>query len=347
MRRILFIAMPVGVLLSSVMWADEGRIPIFQPTTISQPGHYVVTRNISSVLTVVRIASDDVVLDLNGHTLAGDTSGCSGGDVIVIDGAAGARDVVIRNGHLVKGCEGISVVGGAGRLRIEEVEIEGSGSFSIFATGLESLDVVGCYLHDAAGGMFVSGSTASFGGRILNNKIERVIDYPMYLSGLYNGEVRGNLVSDYGPSSGNVPGITLSGSAAWQSGGNLVAGNTVSSLPSGDDEDGIIIEAFSNHNYLVGNVVRGNGRFGIWSIADGTRLEGNVTSANRSHGLYIGNPPHGLRNHLDRNQSQDNGGCGVFFANGTTHAYSNNNVRGNAGGGVCGLANTDAGGNIF
>ena len=27
-------------------WAEEGRIPIFEPTTISVPGSYVLTRDI-------------------------------------------------------------------------------------------------------------------------------------------------------------------------------------------------------------------------------------------------------------------------------------------------------------
>src|SRR6059036_1071883 len=172
MRRLFIVCLGFAGLVGSWGWADEGRIPIFQPTTITQPGHYIVTRNISAPGTVVRIATDDVVLDLNGHSLTS-LSGCAGDVpyVIFIDGLAGARDVVIRNGHLVNGCNGIRAVSGAprSRIRIEEVEIEGSGDYSLMIIGPETLDIIRCYLHDAtAGGMFVNGS-GSFGGRILSN----------------------------------------------------------------------------------------------------------------------------------------------------------------------------------
>jgi hypothetical protein len=122
----------------------------------------------------------------------------------------------------------------------------------------------------------------------------------------------------------------------------------VSSYPSGLDDDGINI-VISRNNLLVDNVVRKNGRYGIWSGSDGTRLERNVASANGSHGILIGaDGVFGLRNYLVGNQAQDNlaaGSCGISFVNGPSHVYRENVVRGNSVAGFCGSANTDAGGN--
>jgi hypothetical protein len=41
------------------------------------------------------------------------------------------------------------------------------------------------------------------------------------------------------------------------------------------------------------------------------------------------------------------GDCGLYFSDSNLHAYRNNVLRDNAGGAVCGMLNTNAGGNIL
>jgi len=74
-----------------------------------------------------------------------------------------------------------------------------------------------------------------------------------------------------------------------------------------------------------------------------------MVSRNGSHGINI--YPAAVRNHLEENQVQDNGLCGINFGDPGVgdHIYRNNTLRSNPGGGVCGGGGTitDAGGNIL
>src|SRR5437867_4844935 len=71
MRRLIVVCLAFVGLVGSGIWADEGRIPIFQPTTITQPGHYVLTRDISNGAgDGILIRASTVTLDLNGHTIS-------------------------------------------------------------------------------------------------------------------------------------------------------------------------------------------------------------------------------------------------------------------------------------
>ncbi len=49
--------------------AAEGRIPIWQPTLITDPGSYVVTRNITGPGTIIDVETEGVTIDLNGFVL--------------------------------------------------------------------------------------------------------------------------------------------------------------------------------------------------------------------------------------------------------------------------------------
>jgi hypothetical protein len=72
--------------------------PISGQTTISAPGHYYLTRDITvaGAQTAIAIAADDVSLDLGGFTIDGnDTAGSFG---VLLTGAR--NDVVITNGTI-------------------------------------------------------------------------------------------------------------------------------------------------------------------------------------------------------------------------------------------------------
>jgi len=332
-----------------VLRADEGRIPIFQPTTISAPGHYIVTRDILGPATIIKIQADDVVLDLNGRTLTGPASCVGSPDVIQVDTTAGGQDVVIRNGRLMSGCAGISSSGAnRARIRIEKVEIESPTGAGIVINPAETVEVRDCHIHNAltaAGiGILVDGGTDSFRGRILDNKIEHVASYGIELVGLRSGAVRGNLVSDFG-SAGNVAGILLTApAAAWESGGSLVEENVITTIPGGANDDGIRVDPFSLSNYLLQNVCRRNSRYGIYSLANFTRLERNVASQGGNHGIRIG----GHLNHLDGNQAQGNipaGSFGFFFDFADSGTCKNNTGGGNFAAGWGGFACFDVGHN--
>ena len=79
--------------------AAEGRIPIFEATTISKPGKYIVTRNITtssgSAAIYVFGSAGSVDVDLNGFTVTSTAAGAW-----VIRGAF-LENLTVRNGTIV------------------------------------------------------------------------------------------------------------------------------------------------------------------------------------------------------------------------------------------------------
>jgi hypothetical protein len=62
----LFVAMFAG----SFLQAGDGKTPIWEATTLSSPGNYIVTRDIVTAAgPVLNILMENVTVDLNGFTL--------------------------------------------------------------------------------------------------------------------------------------------------------------------------------------------------------------------------------------------------------------------------------------
>ena len=330
--------------------AVDGSIPIFKATTIAQPGHYVLTRDFSVASgDALSITANNVTLDLNGRTVT-NASSVPGDYVIQIDTSTATRGLVIRNGRLAGGAAGIGDIGtGHLSVRIEEIEVSNSGA-GIAIDNTDSIEVVGCHIHDTTGiGIFAQVSSSPlvhFAARIVENRIERVVTYGIWLQGVGGGEISRNVVEDCGSGSANLAGIKTVGSFDPER-GTIIEGNTVSCLPGGVDDDGMQISP--GNSVIRDNIVQRNGRYGIWSQSDETRIEGNIANQNGSHGINIGTALAVARNLLEGNQTQGNSGCGINFANTSSHIYRNNVVRTNSGGGICGggAPNTDAGGNIL
>ncbi len=87
-----------------IAWAVDGQIDIATlPFTISEPGSYVVVADLRmgtpDVSGIVILGTNDVTLDLNGHTLAGagQDAGTYGSGIFV---SGYAENIVIRNGTI-------------------------------------------------------------------------------------------------------------------------------------------------------------------------------------------------------------------------------------------------------
>jgi len=128
MRKTLILGSLVATLAPTGMLADEARIPVFQPTTITRPGHYILTRDISVTSgTIISIQSNDVTLDLNGYSLR-----CSDTTSFLIQIPFGMQNVAVRHGLLEGGtcgvCSPIGSTGSGTRLRVEGVEIRNTAT---------------------------------------------------------------------------------------------------------------------------------------------------------------------------------------------------------------------------
>jgi len=324
------------LLVPGAAWADEARIPIFQPTTITQPGHYIVTRNISTFGTVVRIQASNVTLDLNEHLL---TSSASTSNQIEI--ADGFTDVVIRNGRLSGNGigNGVTYTSTTNRIRltIDRLTISNTG-IGIFIQDVESIRVTSCLIRNVVSdGIRVHGWSDVFAGTFNDNTVLGPGGRGLILFDLRNGEVRRNIVSNPGVGS---EGIHLTGSLA-AGGGNVVEGNTVS-VTAGASITGITVNAFSNHNLITKNVVKGATLRGFFVAGSENRLVRNLAGAS-AQGFGVS----GSRNLIEDNLAEGNTGCGLIFFNTNSHAWRDNMLRGNVPE-VCsgGAPNTNAGGNI-
>jgi len=335
MKRILLIALFLAIGAAGPGLADEGRRLLYQPTTITEPGSYLLTRDLdvgdSSAIT---IDADGVVLDLGGRTIT-KSPGATGNSVSI---AAGNTDVVVRNGRIVGGDRGVTYSSGVrGRFVIEDLEIRDVNLRGINLFGASDAVIRGC-LIDGAGvyGVVVSGNGGEVNARIENNTI-RNAGNGIYLWGLRGSIIHNNELETFGSAtSGPLAGIYIGGQAAWEMGANRIIGNT---LRDGL-QNGIWITATVPGNTLRDNVIRDTDIAAIRIYSDGNRIVGNVTTGCASHGLAI----NGNRNLVERNLSEDNGGCGITFPSGAGHAYRDNMIRGNVTA-VCGSA-TDAGGNV-
>jgi hypothetical protein len=136
------------------------------PTTISKPGVYCMTRDLSSAETTgaaILITSGSVVLDLGDHVL----SGLQAGTGTLADGifAENLKNITIRNGTVRGFFGGIFLnqvtSGSSGGHLIENIHAESNRFYGIYAVGDGSIVRRNQALH--TGGSSVRGATDSIG----------------------------------------------------------------------------------------------------------------------------------------------------------------------------------------
>jgi hypothetical protein len=133
----------------------EPRVPISSaPFTISQPGSYYLTTNLTvSGGNAITIATNGVTLDLNGFTISSTTNPASG-TAVLING--GLQDITIQNGHIRGGVTnngsgvfsgpgfGYGIYGLAPNVRVSGVSVSGCLSYGINVGFGEGTTVENC-----------------------------------------------------------------------------------------------------------------------------------------------------------------------------------------------------------
>jgi len=322
--------------------AAEGRIPVWQPISISPGGEgmYILTRDIlASGAPAITIMPGTVAVDinLNGFTIYG----AAGFNVIQ---AVGVDSLTVRNGTIMGG-------GGDGiftmecrKVVVEDVKVQFTDTNGISLNYVANFAIRRNIIHAAAHGVgiLVDGSS---------------VDPFMYLE----GTIEGNLIRECGggisvmlgssvaiinnrieaPTAGN--GIFISPGPQQEMPGCvacLIAENTIQEASA----NGIWLSWFQNgkvHN----NVVTWSGGEGIWLDAgsDNNLVLDNVAGQNGSNGMLVD----GSNNHLERNVLSQNGfaagmGFGLWIRTGVSNTYRGNTGRANGGGPCMGMpATTD------
>ena len=153
----------------------SGLRSIGSPTTIDQPGAYILTSDIfipGSVGVGIAITANDVTLDLNGHTITA-PGNLTGAGVRIVN----AQNVTVRNGNIVNALMG-AVAMNSINVRLEGLSIRATGlppaapppEMGIMLVQTRNSVVANNMIYNAALGVFVRGSR-SFGNRIEGNTI--------------------------------------------------------------------------------------------------------------------------------------------------------------------------------
>lgn len=254
-KRVLVILFAVSVSMGWVSTrstlAADGRRPIYGPTTITEPGSYILTRDIGDLSGVptITIAASNVDLDLNGFTV-------TGSDPAIY--AYSVRNLTIHDGFVNHDDSGI-YLGSVAGFAIRHLVIKGLWETALSAGG--SNGVIEDNLVESATGISASGSLIT----VRNN----LVSGGLYLN-CAGCRVIGN---DIGPtSSGTSPyiGMSIGGS------GNIVRDNVVRGALSHG------IEVSGNNSLLDGNVVTSCAGFGLHFLpsAGGGVYRGNTARAN-------------------------------------------------------------------
>jgi hypothetical protein len=304
-----------------------------QQFTISQPGSYYLTGNITAVSGVVfgiLIQANDVTLDLNGFAM----TGLGNDDGIVVNVTGVARNIVIRNGTLRNWAIGVDGSGGY-------CELDHMRACACTENGFYLGDhciVRGCTVVS-------SGGTGILGG-------DNCVVIECLVSSNATGMSCGTncVVSGCEAATNTLDGIDLgdnfnitkcTSNCNGRTGGSRGAGFNLGSygqirqcMANGNNSDGMdgmssctVRECIANNNVLGGismhtlsiitdNDATANGSDGIETFGAGSRIDSNHTFNNESFGIYSnGNADADI---IVRNISRDNYVGDYFPTNGTT-----------------------------
>src|SRR5262245_27053413 len=195
MRNLFLVLLVFLAAASPSIRADEGRIPIFQPTTITSSGSYVLTRDITVASgNVITIQASDVTLDLNGKTLQ-NTSASN--VLIAID--TGASTVRVKNGKLLGGSTGIANIAGAGPilLDVEKFALLNQGSDAISLGIAGEVSISDCSFRNVGNnGVVITSALSTSTAHIVRNAFSNVDNRVIIASGLRTAAVLNNVISD-------------------------------------------------------------------------------------------------------------------------------------------------------
>lgn len=333
---------PIVSLALMPVWAEEGRIPIFEPIAISGAavgGKYVVTRNITGTGSGVTLdftgtGTENVDVDLNGFDVANTAAGTSA----VIRGTDLGR-LTVRNGSIVA---------------------------TVDRTGLESVGVVkvvaeGLFISNVNDGVNLTAPTQFV---VRRNLIDTAARYGIRVTGNASadnsGVIDGNQVRKTNQSgihvSNQVDDVTVKNNRVRDAGLTAESYGIVIDASSNTDGDAVIeirrnsVRNTNGWGMLVGsygpcavegNHVGGSTRSGIRIVALGCLIEKNVARLNDEAGMLIS----GDKNQIKGNVLTDNG-YGLWFTQfecptqgfcGSDNTYTKNTARGNTSfGGGCG-----------
>lgn len=234
------IIFPDGSIQTTAAGAQGKCMEITQadiPISITSPGVYCLTENVSSGLRAISIDADNVVVNLNGYLLDGSSAGTDTSQIGIF--CQDQKNVVITNGSitgyyygvLLNNCDGVEIT------HLRSVGNYGSGID--MTNGSESVLIAHNHIYDI-GGTTRSGYTWIYGVSVRSDcPGARIFD--------------NNIYNIHAPDDGRAYGIR-----AWSEGG-VVSSNRISGLHSGGTGLEIPITYVGKGGLLRDNTISGSG----------------------------------------------------------------------------------------
>ena len=347
--------------------AGGGATPLWQPTTITQPGAYVVTRDISAASgPVFDIQVDGVTIDGCGHTL----SVANATDAVISIGGSGGgeKGIIIINSRIHGGAYGIKACPpDAVRLRLREVTLVENFEVAVEMDNVGNLEATGIIIIGNRVGFDLSGPSPSSDrphASIRNSSIQadigvqctsircRIADNvitsygsAVHLSSSDGGDVNYNLFASADVAFNPQPEpprymLFLESSPGVVASHNVFRGVVE---PGTFDVHGIVVDDSSHDAKICDNLITGYGGDGIRISSTGTTVRDNQINANTRYGVYAD----GLNLLFDGNRIAGNTSDGMHFIT-PGNVLRGNVLMGNDNplGGPEGSGQTDGGGNL-
>lgn len=325
-------------------FASNGKIPIYQPTTIVASGSYYLTADIPTIFPAIVIDADYVTLDLQGHTVNGD-----------IQVPQPHTNIRITNGK-VEGGGSIDMQQGGNYYRVDNLQID-TGNITIGAGThmiVEFNSVQFIFFTMVSNGRIASNTVSNDEGfigidimdcrnlEVMYNTVNKV-----QFEGIHLGMSHDNTLSYNDSSENGANGLMMdfsnnnkithnnfsenvfNGIMAVDCRNNTIAYNVISANDSGNQgfANGILLD-LGDANYINHNSISGNEVDGIQANGStNTKIAHNNASSNRRNGFNLIN--NAMNNSLDWNHAANN--VIGFNFDGTTmqNIYSNNRAPGN------------------
>ncbi len=302
----------------------EPRTPISSlPYTITQPGSYYVTGNLTGVAgqNGITIVSDYVTLDLSGFTLTGVPSSWNGVEVSGIRRGIAVRNGTLRNWEL-SGLQAVAAQGGV----FEDLIAAWNAQYGLYAG---------------------SGSTLSNCAARSNGKAGILADQATITgcSATGNGEqgfyVSNSIVTDCEASINTMAGIEayssvrIDGCNVYANGGEgiLVTGSATGSLITDNQVASNTLDGISvSRSTVDGNAMHYNGLNGITVSGSGSNITNNHAFGNGLDLCASNYFVPGSRNRIDANYADGDASqtCYGFYVSGDDNVVTRNTAAGNS-----------------
>jgi hypothetical protein len=265
--------------LANLAGAEEGRRPLFEPTTISQSGSYIVTSDFTVASgSALTIDAPQVTIDLNGKSIG--TSVMGGAPLIAIGSTV--QRLTIRNGQLTGGQ--YSIYGGGPQLTLVVHRLSISDAWQGLSLSARTVDVRDSVLTTELAAISVGAQNIYLVGNAIRQQLNPAHDSScgVSINGFVTATVRDNTIQCEAYNAAGA--VYVSGSGTGSSA--LIDRNVIT---GGQAQAGIV--AVSGGNTISNNTITGFHNAAINLTSDGNSVLGNRVSSGSgpvNSGIYVG-----------------------------------------------------------